>query len=66
MPDASRQGFLSYSCDDAGPNARSLQLQLSQRARGALIFMDLNSIEPGPNFAEVIEEAVNSSAVFVP
>jgi hypothetical protein len=43
----------------------SLQLQLSQRMPDARIFMDLDSIEPGLDFAEVIEEAVNSSAVLV-
>jgi hypothetical protein len=57
--------FLSYRRDDAGPYARSLQLQLSQRISDALIFMDLDSIEPGLDFAEVMEEAVNSSAVLV-
>jgi hypothetical protein len=66
MPGASRRGvFLSYRRDDAGPYARSLQLQLSQRIPDAFIFMDLDSIEPGLDFAEVIEEAVNSSAVLV-
>ena len=66
MPDASRRGvFLSYRRDDAGPYARSMQLQLSQRIPDALIFMDLDSIEPGLDFAEVIEEAVTSSAVLV-
>ena len=60
MPGASRRGvFLSYRRDDAGPYARSLQLQLSQRFPDAFIFMDLDSIEPGLDFAEVIEEAVN-------
>ena len=66
MPGAERRGvFLSYRRDDAGPYARSLQLQLSQRIKDARIFMDLDSIEPGLDFAEVIEEAVNSSAVLV-
>jgi hypothetical protein len=66
MPGAERRGvFLSYRRDDAGPYARSLQLQLSQRIPDARIFMDLDSIEPGLDFAEVIEEAVNSSAVLV-
>jgi hypothetical protein len=66
MSGASRRGvFLSYRRDDAGPYARSLQLQLSQRIPDAPIFMDLDSIEPGLDFAEVIEDAVNSSAVLV-
>jgi hypothetical protein len=66
MPGAERRGvFLSYRRDDAGPYARSLQLQLTQRIPDARIFMDLDSIEPGLDFAEVIGEAVNSSAVLV-
>jgi hypothetical protein len=66
MPGVSRRGvFLSYRRDDAGPYARSLQLQLSQRVPDALVFMDLDSIEAGLDFAEVIEEAVNSCAVLV-
>jgi WD40 repeat protein len=66
MPGVSGQGiFLSYRREDAGPYARSLQLQLSQRIPEATIFMDLDSIEPGLDFAEVIEDAVTSSAVLV-
>jgi hypothetical protein len=66
MPGVSRRGvFLSYRRDDAGPYARSLHLQLSQRIPDAPIFMDLDSIEPGLDFAEVIEDAVTSSAVLM-
>lgn len=66
MPGAPQRGiFLSYRRDDAGPYARSLQRDLSQRFPAARIFMDLDSIEPGLDFAEVIEEAVNSSAVLL-
>jgi TIR domain-containing protein len=57
--------FLSYRREDAGPYARSLQLQLSQRLPDTPIFMDLDSIEPGLDFAEVIEDAVNSCALLV-
>ncbi len=66
MHGVSQRGvFLSYRRNDAGPYARSLQLQLSQRIPDASIFMDLDSIEPGLDFAEVIEEAVNSCALLV-
>ena len=41
------------------------ELQLSQRIPDAPIFIDLDSIEPGLDFAEVIEDALNSSAVMV-
>jgi FtsH-binding integral membrane protein len=57
--------FISYRREDAAPYARSLQLQLSQRIPDAPIFIDLDSIEPGLDFAEVIEDALNSSAVMV-
>jgi hypothetical protein len=66
MPDVTGQGvFLSYRREDAGPYARSLQRDLSQRFPDATIFMDLDSIEAGLDFTEVIEGAVNSSAVLV-
>jgi hypothetical protein len=57
--------FLSYRRDDAGPYARSLQHDLKQRFPDAPIFMDVDSIEAGLDFAEVIEERVNSCAVLV-
>ena len=67
MSSLGRRGgiFISYRREDAAPYARSLQLQLSQRIPDAPIFIDLDSIEPGLDFAEVIEDALNSSAVMV-
>ena len=66
MPGDSAQGvFLSYRRDDAGPYARSLQLELSERVPDARIFMDLDSIEPGLDFVEVIHGALESCAVLV-
>jgi WD40 repeat protein len=63
---SSSQGiFLSYRREDSAPHASSLQLQLSQRLPGAQVFMDLDSIEPGLDFAEIIEQAVGSCAVLV-
>jgi hypothetical protein len=63
---SSAQGiFLSYRREDSAPHASSLQLQLSQRLPGAQVFMDLDSIEPGLDFAEIIEQAVGSCAVLV-
>jgi WD40 repeat protein len=57
--------FLSYRREDAAPYARLLQYQLSERFPDARVFMDLDSIEAGLDFAEVIRDAVNSSAVLV-
>src|SRR5262249_41936518 len=66
MPDASSLGiFLSYRREDAAPYARLLQFQLRERFQGARVFMDLDSIKAGRDFAEVIEQALESSAVLI-
>jgi Tol biopolymer transport system component len=57
--------FLSYRREDAAPYARLLQYQLSERFPDARVFMDLDSIEAGLDFAEVIRDAVDSCAVLV-
>ena len=57
--------FLSYRREDAAPYARLLQVEFRERIRDARIFMDLDSIEAGLDFAEVIREAVDSCAVLV-
>ena len=62
----SSQGiFLSYRREDAAPYARLLQFQLRERLPDTRIFMDLDSIDAGLDFAEVIREAVDSCAVLV-
>jgi TIR domain len=66
VPDFSSGGiFLSYRREDAAPYARLLQFQLSERFSDARVFMDLDSIEAGLDFAEVIREAVGSCVVLV-
>ena len=66
MPGSSSGGiFLSYRREDAAPYARLLQYQLRERFPDARVFMDLDSIEAGLDFAEVIRDAVDSSAVLV-
>ena len=62
---SSRGIFLSYRREDAAPYARLLQYQLGEHVPNAPVFMDLDSIEPGLDFAEVIREAVGSCAVLV-
>jgi len=57
--------FLSYRREDAAPYARLLKYQLSERFPTAQVFMDLDSIEAGLDFAEVISEAVDSCTVLV-
>jgi len=66
VPVASSRGiFLSYRHQDAAPYARLLQSQLRERFPGVRVFMDLDSIEAGLDFAEVIGEAVDSCAVLM-
>ena len=57
--------FISYRREDAGPYARLLQFQFSERISDARVFMDLDSIEAGLDFAEVIRDAVESCVVLV-
>jgi TIR domain len=66
MPGFSSWGvFISYRREDAAPYARLLQVQFSERLPDVRVFMDLDSIEAGLDFAEVIREAVDSCAVLV-
>jgi DNA-binding beta-propeller fold protein YncE len=66
VPDSSSYGiFLSYRRGDTTPYARLLQSELTGRFPDAPVFMDLDSIEPGLDFVEVIERAVDSCAVLV-
>jgi hypothetical protein len=66
VPGFSSQGiFLSYRREDAAPYARLLQFHLKARFPNVPVFMDVDSIEPGLDFAEVIRDAVESCAVLV-
>lgn len=62
---SSRGIFLSYRREDAAPYALLLQSQLRERFPDTRVFMDLDSIEPGLDFVEVIREAVYSCTVLV-
>jgi hypothetical protein len=57
--------FISYRRSDAGPYARLLQVQLSRRLPGTPVFMDLDSIDAGADFAEAIESGVQSCRALV-
>lgn len=57
--------FISYRREDAGPYARLLKEHLSDRFPATPVFMDLDSIEAGVDFAEAIESAVGSCVVMV-
>jgi hypothetical protein len=57
--------FINYRRDDAGPYARLMKIRLGQRFPETNVFMDLDSIDVGADFAEAIESAVCSCAVLV-
>jgi hypothetical protein len=57
--------FINYRREDTGPYARLIQVRLDQCFPDAPVFMDLNSIEAGVDFAEAIESAVRSCAVLI-
>jgi hypothetical protein len=57
--------FINYRREDAGPYARLMKIRLDQWFPDTSIFMDLDSIDVGADFAEAIESAVCSCAVVV-
>jgi hypothetical protein len=57
--------FISYRREDTGPYARLLKEHLSVRFPDVPVFIDLDSIEAGLDFAEVIESAVRSCVVLI-
>ncbi|WP_203780975.1 toll/interleukin-1 receptor domain-containing protein [Paractinoplanes rishiriensis] len=66
MLDPSPYGiFLNYRRKDSAPYARLLREELTKRFPGTRVFIDVESIEAGQDFAEVIRQAVESCAVLV-
>jgi hypothetical protein len=57
--------FICYRREDAGYPAGWLFDQLAARLGADRVFKDVDSIEPGDDFAEVITEAVSSCAVLL-
>src|SRR6266540_4819377 len=57
--------FISYRLEDTAPYARLLQYELRERIPDVRVFMDVDSIEPGQNFVEVIQQAVSSCEVML-
>ena len=55
--------FISYRRGDGSYPAARLFAQLTARFGSGQVFMDVDSIEPGDDFAEVITGAVGSCAV---
>ncbi len=59
----SRGVFISYRRGETSGQARALHELLSQRFGTSRVFMDVDSIAPGADFVEKIEEAIHSSGV---
>jgi hypothetical protein len=57
--------FINYRREDTGPYARLMKIRLAQQFPGTPVFMDLDSIEAGVDFAEAIDSAVGSCAILV-
>jgi len=57
--------FISYRRSDTGPYARLLKVQLGQHVPGTPVFMDLDSIEVGTDFAEAIQTGVQSCRILI-
>ncbi len=60
-----RNIFVSYRRDDTGGYTRAICDQLAQRFSKERIFMDVDSIEPGLPFDQVIENAVGRCDVLL-
>ena len=57
--------FISYRHLDALPHARLLQVIMLKRFPDRPVFMDLDSIEVGADFAKVIGDAIKACGVMV-
>jgi len=57
--------FISYRRNDTGPYARLMKDRLRRRFPQTQVFMDLDSIEAGLDFEEVIRDALSSCLVMV-
>jgi hypothetical protein len=57
--------FISYRRDDSAGFARAVHDQLALRFPGRRVFMDVEAIEPGLAFDEVIQRAVGECAVLL-
>jgi hypothetical protein len=55
--------FISYRRGETSGQARALHDRLAQRFGTERVFMDVDSIDPGADFVQKIEEAIGSSGV---
>jgi tetratricopeptide (TPR) repeat protein len=57
--------FISYRRQETAPYARMLREEVGRRLGAAQVFMDVDSIEIGVDFAEAIQRAVDSCEVLL-
>jgi hypothetical protein len=57
--------ILNYRREDTSAHAGRLYDDLADEFGGDQVFMDIDAIEPGVDFADVIERAVGSASVFL-
>lgn len=57
--------FVSYRRDDSAGYAQALYRELLQHFSSDLLFMDVDSLEPGVDFVRIIQEAVGQCDVLV-
>ena len=63
-PDRSANIFINYRREDSSGHAGRLFDALNAHFAGR-VFMDIDTLEPGVDFAEVIEQAVGSCEVLL-
>src|SRR5271165_2602801 len=61
----SGQIFISYRRDDASHPAGRLYDHLAQKYPRSRIFMDIDNLDPGEDFAEAIEKSVGSCDILI-
>jgi len=59
------QIFVSYRRGDSDPYARNIYDGLTQQFGHGSVFLDVDSIAPGRNFIEVLDETLRASDVFL-
>jgi hypothetical protein len=57
--------FVNYRREDTGPYARLVQIKLGERFPNVPVFIDLDSIEAGADFADAIKSGVDSCVVLI-
>lgn len=57
--------FISYRRDDTGPFALALRSELDLRLQGAPVFVDLNRIQGGDAWSNVLEDALAKTQVVI-